>query len=95
MVDFIPDIHIDDVKHILFRYKDQHAVHLYHCIIAFITYTEVSALNRHIRVSICYYCITLDFLFAVVSKQKNCLLQISAALLTLIILIFQILYCLF
>ncbi|KAF8655917.1 hypothetical protein HU200_060871 [Digitaria exilis] len=27
MVDFIPDIHIDDVKHILFRYKDQHAKH--------------------------------------------------------------------
>jgi len=25
MVDFIPDIHIEDVKGILFRYKDQHA----------------------------------------------------------------------
>jgi len=27
MVDFIPDIHIEDVKGILFRYKDQHAKH--------------------------------------------------------------------
>ncbi|CAN6344110.1 unnamed protein product [Urochloa humidicola] len=27
MVDFLPDIHIEDVKRILFRYKDQHAKH--------------------------------------------------------------------
>ncbi|XP_062203703.1 uncharacterized protein LOC133905914 [Phragmites australis] len=27
MVDFIPDIHIEDVKHILFQHKDQHAKH--------------------------------------------------------------------
>ena len=34
MVDFIPDIHIEDVKGILFRYKDQHAVHFFPYIIA-------------------------------------------------------------
>lgn len=26
MVDFIPDIHLEDVKHILFQHKDQLAV---------------------------------------------------------------------
>ncbi|RLN00839.1 uncharacterized protein YtfP-like [Panicum miliaceum] len=35
MVDFVPDIHIEDVKGILFRYKDQHAVHFFPYIIAF------------------------------------------------------------
>lgn len=27
MVDFVPDIHIEDVKRVLFHYKDQHAKH--------------------------------------------------------------------
>lgn len=35
MVDFVPDIHIEDVKRILFHYKDQHAVHFFLCSISF------------------------------------------------------------
>ena len=31
MVDFIPDIHVEDVKRILFKHKDQHAVLIFPC----------------------------------------------------------------
>lgn len=31
MVDFVPDIQIEDMRRILFHYKDQHAVHFFLC----------------------------------------------------------------